>query len=130
MAVSWPAETPTLGELRKWKFVQICLSARWSFLERESFRPSPVSGVERQMLDRKGDEVPRATSIVRYAKEHVHDLGEEFLVLRAPIGFFSCSYDMLAHILSLLSNISIVLRYGSELPYDQSEEFSLSASAS
>jgi anti-sigma factor ChrR (cupin superfamily) len=46
-----------------------------------------MHGVERRMLDRIGDEVARATSIVRYASEsrfspHVHDGGEEFLVLR------------------------------------------------
>ena len=48
--------------------------------------PSPVKGVERKMLDRIGDEVARATSIVRYApgsrfSAHTHDGGEEFLVL-------------------------------------------------
>ncbi len=47
---------------------------------------SPMPGVERMMLDRIGDEVARATSIVRYAPEshfspHVHGGGEEFLVL-------------------------------------------------
>jgi anti-sigma factor ChrR (cupin superfamily) len=47
---------------------------------------SPVSGVERRMLDRIGGEVARATSIVRYAPRshfpaHTHDGGEEFLVL-------------------------------------------------
>jgi anti-sigma factor ChrR (cupin superfamily) len=47
---------------------------------------SPLPGVERRMLDRVGDEVARATSIVRYApasrfSEHVHDEGEEFIVL-------------------------------------------------
>ena len=47
---------------------------------------SPQAGVERKMLDRVGDEVARATSIVRYAPgsafaPHTHDLGEEFLVL-------------------------------------------------
>lgn len=47
---------------------------------------SPESGVERLMLDRIGDEVARATSIVRYASgssfaEHSHAKGEEFLVL-------------------------------------------------
>nr|MBP6726768.1 cupin domain-containing protein [Thauera sp.] len=44
------------------------------------------AGVERKMLDRVGDEVARATSIVRYAPgsvfaPHTHELGEEFLVL-------------------------------------------------
>lgn len=47
---------------------------------------SPMAGVHRRMLDRVGDEVARATSIVRYApashfSPHVHDGGEEFLVL-------------------------------------------------
>jgi anti-sigma factor ChrR (cupin superfamily) len=47
---------------------------------------SPVPGVERLMLDRIGEEVARATSIVRYASgsrfpAHSHDGGEEFLVL-------------------------------------------------
>lgn len=47
---------------------------------------SPLPGVDRIMLDRIGDEVARATSIVRYAPgsrfdAHTHDRGEEFLVL-------------------------------------------------
>jgi anti-sigma factor ChrR (cupin superfamily) len=47
---------------------------------------SPESGVDRLMLDRIGDEVARATSIVRYApgssfSRHEHAAGEEFLVL-------------------------------------------------
>jgi quercetin dioxygenase-like cupin family protein len=47
---------------------------------------SPIAGVDRRMLDRIGDEVARATSIVRYApasrfSAHTHDGGEEFLVL-------------------------------------------------
>ena len=47
---------------------------------------SPASGVDRLMLDRVGDEVARATSLVRYApgssfERHVHAKGEEFLVL-------------------------------------------------
>jgi anti-sigma factor ChrR (cupin superfamily) len=50
------------------------------------WKPSPMAGVERRMLDRVGDEVARATSIVRYAPgsafaPHVHGGGEEFLVL-------------------------------------------------
>ena len=48
--------------------------------------PSPQPGVERRFLERRGGEVARATSIVRYAPAssftpHVHDEGEEFLVL-------------------------------------------------
>jgi anti-sigma factor ChrR (cupin superfamily) len=42
--------------------------------------PSPIKGVDRRMLDRIGDEVARATSIVRYAPRR-HGGGEEFLVL-------------------------------------------------
>jgi anti-sigma factor ChrR (cupin superfamily) len=47
---------------------------------------SPAPGVERMMLDRIGDEVARATTIVRFAPDswfdaHTHDGGEEFLVL-------------------------------------------------
>lgn len=52
---------------------------------------SPAAGVERMMLDRIGDEVARATTIVRFAPgsyfdAHTHDGGEEFLVLE---GVFS-----------------------------------------
>jgi len=47
---------------------------------------SPMPGVSRKMLDRVGDEVARATSIVRYAPDshfsrHTHGGGEEFFVL-------------------------------------------------
>lgn len=47
---------------------------------------SPMKGVDRRMLDRIGDEVARATTIVRYApgstfSSHVHTGGEEFYVL-------------------------------------------------
>jgi ChrR Cupin-like domain len=50
------------------------------------WQASPIPGVERKMLDRIGDEVARATSIVRYAPNsqfspHTHGGGEEFLVL-------------------------------------------------
>ncbi|WP_168012579.1 cupin domain-containing protein [Halomonas salinarum] len=52
---------------------------------------SPVSGVERMMLDRVGDEVARATSLVRYAPDstfpvHEHGGGEEILVLSGEFG--------------------------------------------
>lgn len=50
------------------------------------WRPSPMPGVHRRMLDRVGQEVARATTIVRYApgsafSAHTHGGGEEFLVL-------------------------------------------------
>jgi len=52
---------------------------------------SPMPGVERMMLDRIGDEVARATSLVRYAPDssfspHVHSGGEEFFVLEGEFG--------------------------------------------
>ncbi|HDZ08289.1 cupin domain-containing protein [Pseudohongiella sp.] len=52
---------------------------------------SPMPNVERMMLDRIGDEIARATSIVRYApfsefSAHHHSGGEEFFVLQ---GVFS-----------------------------------------
>ena len=54
--------------------------------EQLAWQPSPMPGVERRMLDRIGDEVARATSIVRYAPNskfsaYVHGGGEEFIVL-------------------------------------------------
>ncbi len=52
---------------------------------------SPLPGVQRRMLERDGEEVARATTIVRFAPgshfaPHTHGLGEEFLVLE---GVFS-----------------------------------------
>jgi len=66
------------------------------------WKASPIAGVERRMLDRLGDEVARATTIVRYAPKsyfspHVHTGGEEFFVLEGvfqdehgdfPAGFY------------------------------------------
>jgi anti-sigma factor ChrR (cupin superfamily) len=63
------------------------------FSERVVIRPdaydwvaSPASGVDRMMLDRIGEEVARATTIVRFAPNsafdaHTHGGGEEYLVL-------------------------------------------------
>ena len=47
---------------------------------------SPMPGVQRRMLERDGEEVARATSVVRYApgsyfSAHTHGGGEEFMVL-------------------------------------------------
>lgn len=55
---------------------------------------SPMRGVQRRMLERNGEEVARATSIVRYApgsdfSAHIHSGGEEYLVLE---GVFSDEY--------------------------------------
>jgi len=73
--------------------------------EQEPWVPSPMPGVERRMLDRIGDEVARATSIVRYAPNssfspHTHGSGEEFVVLEGvfedetgafPAGTYVCN---------------------------------------
>lgn len=68
------------------------------FSERVTIKPeqyqwidSPVAGVERMMLDRIGDEVARATTLVRFSRNskfpaHEHGGGEEILVLE---GVFS-----------------------------------------
>jgi anti-sigma factor ChrR (cupin superfamily) len=61
--------------------------------------PSPAAGVERKMLDRIGDEVARATSLVRYApgssfNEHRHGGGEEFLVLEGEFNYEHGSYPV------------------------------------
>lgn len=62
-----------------------------------TWTPSPMPGVERKMLDRVGDEVARATSLVRYApgatfSAHRHDGGEEFLVLEGVFNDASGHY--------------------------------------
>lgn len=69
------------------------MKLRADFSQREVVLPddylwvdSPSAGVERMMLDRIGDEVARATSLVRYAPlsqfpPHTHNGGEEFFVL-------------------------------------------------
>lgn len=59
---------------------------------------SPVPGIERRMLERMGDEVARATSIVRYLPgsqftSHEHELGEEILVLEGQFSDETGTYD-------------------------------------
>lgn len=59
--------------------------------------PSPAPGVERRMLDRDGNEVARATTLVRYAANstfpsHAHGGGEEFLVLQGTFADEAGSY--------------------------------------
>ncbi|MEM9771931.1 MAG: cupin domain-containing protein [Cyanobacteria bacterium P01_D01_bin.73] len=54
--------------------------------EAQPWIDSPMPGVQRRMLDRDGDEVARATTIVRFApgshfSAHGHGGGEEFFVL-------------------------------------------------
>jgi hypothetical protein len=54
--------------------------------ETTPWTPSPEPSVTRKLLERDGEEIARATSIVRYAArssfpEHTHERGEEFIVL-------------------------------------------------
>lgn len=54
--------------------------------DKNPWQASPAAGVERKMLDRIGEEVARATTIVRFAPNssfdrHTHHGGEEFIVL-------------------------------------------------
>lgn len=69
------------------------MKVRADFSKREVVYPddynwvdAPSAGVQRMMLDRDGDEIARATTIVKFApnsdfKPHAHDGGEEFIVL-------------------------------------------------
>ncbi len=61
------------------------------YLKDYRWTASPMPGVDRMMLDRVGDEVARATSLVRYApgstfSPHTHAGGEEILVLEGTFG--------------------------------------------
>ena len=62
------------------------------YSESLSWVDTPMSGIQRRMLERRGGEMAsRATTVVRYQpgahfSTHVHDLGEEFIVLN---GVFS-----------------------------------------
>lgn len=56
------------------------------FSENLPWVESPMAGVQRRMLERDGEEVARATSLVRYApgsyfSAHTHGGGEEYLVI-------------------------------------------------
>ncbi|WP_114639070.1 cupin domain-containing protein [Polynucleobacter necessarius] len=67
--------------------------------------PSPQKGVDRRMLERVGDEVAKATSIVRYQPgsqfdSHIHDLGEEILVLDGMFSDEAGSYPAGTYIMN------------------------------
>ncbi|MEC5218439.1 anti-sigma factor ChrR (cupin superfamily) [Actimicrobium sp. GrIS 1.19] len=58
---------------------------------------SPAAGIARQLLERDGGEVARATSLVRYAPgahfaRHTHELGEEIFVLEGVLDEESGSF--------------------------------------
>ena len=95
--------------------------------------PSPLKGVERRMLDRDGEEVARATSIVRYApgshfSPHTHGGGEEFFVLRGifsdetgdfPEGFYVRNPVGSRHRPSSLHGCDILVKLHQMDPQDQ-----------
>ena len=61
------------------------------------WQETPTSGVTRKMLDRIGDEVARATTVVQYAphstfNQHLHGAGEEIFVLEGIFGDEHGSY--------------------------------------
>ncbi|WP_340238364.1 cupin domain-containing protein [Sulfitobacter pontiacus] len=85
---------------------------------------SPMKGVDRRMLDRIGDEVARATTIVRYApgsafSAHTHTGGEEFLVLEGvfqdehgdfPVGTYVRNPPTSSHTPSSASGATIFVK--------------------
>jgi hypothetical protein len=102
--------------------------------EDEQWRPSPMAGVERRMLDRIGEEVARATSIVRYAADarfsaHVHGGGEEFLVLAGsfhdatgdyPAGYYIRNPPTSAHTPGSKAGCTIFVKLCQFAPEDRS----------
>lgn len=86
--------------------------------------PSPVGGVDRRMLFRIGDEIARATSIVRYAPgsnfpRHTHSGGEEIVVLEGtfqdehgdyPAGSYFRNPPGTSHIPSSQAGCTILVR--------------------
>ncbi len=97
------------------------------------WQPSPMPGVERRMLDRVGDEVARATTIVRYARgsafsPHVHGGGEEFLVLAGtfvdehgsyPVGSYVRNPPTSAHTPSAPDGCTILVKLRQFAPNDR-----------
>lgn len=96
---------------------------------------SPMAGVDRRMLDRLGDEVARATSIVRYApgsafSAHVHTGGEEYLVLDGvfqdehgdfPVGTYVRNPPQSSHTPSAAEGATILVKLWQFDPDDRTE---------
>ncbi|MEE9320851.1 MAG: cupin domain-containing protein [Granulosicoccus sp.] len=101
--------------------------------ERLPWVASPVIGVDRRMLDRIGDEVARATSIVRYApgsafSPHVHTGGEEFLVLEGvfqdehgdyPVGSYIRNPPQTSHTPASIAGCTIFVKLWQFNPDDR-----------
>lgn len=97
--------------------------------------PSPMPGVDRRMLDRIGDEVARATTIVRYApgsafSAHTHTGGEEYLVLDGvfqdehgdfPVGTYVRNPPTSAHTPSAMEGATILVKLWQFDPEDRTQ---------
>lgn len=96
---------------------------------------SPAAGVERKMLDRIGEEVARATTIVRFAPgsafaAHTHDGGEEYLVLDGvfqdetgdfPVGSYVRNPPTSSHTPSASEGATILVKLHQFDPDDRTE---------
>ncbi|MDA7966695.1 cupin domain-containing protein [Ruegeria sp.] len=96
---------------------------------------SPAAGVERKMLDRIGEEVARATTIVRFAPgsafaAHTHDGGEEYLVLDGvfqdetgdfPVGSYVRNPPTSSHTPSAAEGATILVKLHQFDPDDRTE---------
>ena len=103
--------------------------------EKEPWIASPMKGVDRRMLDRIGDEVARATSIVRYApgsafSAHTHTGGEEFLVLDGvfqdehgdfPVGTYVRNPPTTSHTPSAADGATILVKLWQFAPDDRTQ---------
>ncbi len=99
------------------------------------WQASPIPGVERKMLDRIGDEVARATTIVRYAPNshfspHTHGGGEEFLVLAGvfqdehedyPVGTYVRNPPTSSHTPGSVSGCTILVKLWQFDPDDRTQ---------
>ncbi|KPD10455.1 cupin domain-containing protein [Phaeobacter sp. 11ANDIMAR09] len=103
--------------------------------ESQPWIASPMKGVDRRMLDRIGDEVARATSIVRYApgsafSAHTHTGGEEFLVLDGvfqdehgdfPVGTYVRNPPTTSHTPSAAEGATILVKLWQFDPDDRTQ---------
>ncbi len=103
--------------------------------ENEPWIASPMKGVDRRMLDRIGDEVARATTIVCYApgsafSAHTHTGGEEFLVLEGvfqdehgdfPVGTYVRNPPTTSHTPSAAEGATILVKLWQFDPEDRTQ---------
>ncbi|SDW52450.1 anti-ECFsigma factor, ChrR [Ruegeria halocynthiae] len=96
---------------------------------------TPAAGVERKMLDRIGNEVARATTIVRFAPgsafaAHTHEGGEEYLVLDGvfqdetgdfPVGSYVRNPPTSSHTPSASEGATILVKLHQFDPDDRTE---------